>query len=195
MAHIEGNEKASPLRTSDVDILIIPGLGGSGPDHWQSRWEAKLSTARIIAQDDWHRPQLADWTQNIIAAVESATRPVLLVAHSLGVPTVVHAVPRLRKDAVRGALLVAPPSEEKALEIEGIDRSFAPYPRDPLPFPSLIVGSRNDPYATYSEIEDLGFAWGSRCLDAGEAGHINSESGHGPWPEGLMSLAGFLKKL
>jgi predicted alpha/beta hydrolase family esterase len=183
------------LRTSDVDILIIPGLGGSGPDHWQSRWEAKLSTARIVPQADWHRPQLADWTQNIIAAVEEATRPVLLVAHSLGVPAVIHAAPSLRKDVVRGALLVAPPSEDAARAMNDIDPAFAPYPRNPLPFPSLVVGSRNDPYASYADVEDLGFAWGSRCLDAGEAGHINSESGHGPWPEGLMSLAGFLKKL
>jgi predicted alpha/beta hydrolase family esterase len=57
------------------------------------------------------------------------------------------------------------------------------------------VASRNDHHGSYKEIEELGFAWGSHCLDAGEAGHINSESGHGPWPEGLMSLAGFLKKL
>ncbi len=183
------------MRTSDVDILIIPGLGGSGPDHWQSRWEAKLSTARMVQQDDWLRPQLADWTQRIQNAVETATRPVLLVAHSLGVAAVVHIAPRLPKQIVRGALLVAPPSEAKTREIDAIDQAFTPYPRDPLPFPSLIVGSRNDPYATFSETEDLGFAWGSRCLDAGEAGHINVESGHGPWPEGLMSLAGFLKKL
>ena len=31
------------MRTSDCEILIVPGLTNSGPDHWQSRWEGKLS--------------------------------------------------------------------------------------------------------------------------------------------------------
>ena len=33
------------MKSSDVDILIIPGWSGSGPEHWQSRWEARLTTA------------------------------------------------------------------------------------------------------------------------------------------------------
>jgi len=36
---------------------------------------------------------------------------------------------------------------------------------------------------------------GAELIDAGFSGHINSESGHGPWPEGLMRFAGFLKTL
>lgn len=183
------------MRTSDFDILLIPGLGGSGPDHWQSRWASKLSTAQVVEQADWHNPSLTAWTQRIIDAVEQAQRPVLLVAHSLGVPAVIHAAPKLKAGAVRGAFLVAPPSETGAAKLPKVDPAFAPFPRDPLPFPSLVVASRNDHHGSYNEIEELGFAWGSHCLDAGEAGHINSESGHGPWPEGLMSLAGFLKKL
>ena len=72
------------MRTSDADILIIPGLGDSGPDHWQSRWEAKLSTARRVPQKDWDCPRLADWREAIAQAVAEAERPVILVAHSLG---------------------------------------------------------------------------------------------------------------
>jgi predicted alpha/beta hydrolase family esterase len=148
-----------------------------------------------VEQADWDSPNLADWTKRISQAVDAAQRPVLLVAHSLGVPTVIHAAPQLKTGAVRGAFLVAPPSEARAADLPQVDKAFAPFPREPLPFPSLLVASRNDHYATYDEIEELGFAWGSRCLDAGEAGHINAESGHGPWPEGLMSFAGFLKQL
>jgi predicted alpha/beta hydrolase family esterase len=181
------------LRISDFDILIIPGLGGSGPGHWQSRWEAKLSTARRVEQDNWLNPRLEDWTARIIAEVEAAQRPVLLVAHSLGVTAVVHAAPRLPKDVVRGAFLVAPPADSVLLEAAG--PGFTPLPHAPLPFPSVLVASRTDPYAPYEESEEISYAWGSRLLDAGEAGHINNDSGHGPWPEGLMSLAGFLKQL
>jgi uncharacterized protein len=35
----------------------------------------------------------------------------------------------------------------------------------------------------------------AELADAGLSGHINSESGHGPWPEGLMRFATFLKPL
>jgi uncharacterized protein len=73
--------------------------------------------------------------------------------------------------------------------------SFAPIPRDPLPFPSLVVASRTDPYCSYERAEDFAYAWGAAIVDAGEAGHINTEAGFGPWPEGLMRFAGFLKLL
>ena len=183
----------SVLRISDFDILIIPGLGGSGPDHWQSRWEAKLSTARRVEQHNWDSPRLEDWTGRIIAAVEGARRPVLLLAHSLGVTAVVHAAPNLPAGVVRGAFLVAPPADSVLVEAAG--PGFTPLPRAPLPFPSVLVASRNDPFAPYEESEEISYAWGSRLLDAGEAGHLNMDSGHGPGPEGLMSLAGFLKQL
>ena len=109
----------SVLRISDFDILIIPGLGGSGPDHWQSRWEAKLSTARRVEQHNWDSPRLEDWTGRIIAAVEGARRPVLLLAHSLGVTAVVHAAPNLPAGVVRGAFLVAPPADSVLVEAAG----------------------------------------------------------------------------
>ena len=98
------------MRTSDADILIIPGLGGSGPEHWQTRWEAKLSTARRIEQGDWNEPHRAEWAANIVAAVKASSRPVVLVAHSCGVSSVAHAATELAGLAVAGAFLVAPAS-------------------------------------------------------------------------------------
>ncbi len=182
------------MRTSDADILIIPGLGGSGPDHWQSRWQAKLSTARRVEQKDWEHPLLADWRAAIAAAVAEAQRPVILVAHSLVALAVADIAAELG-DQVKGSFLVAPPSLRAIREIEGVDPRFADVPFAPLPFPSVLVASRDDPYATYEESEDFARAWQAEIADAGNAGHINAESGHGPWPEGLMKLAGFLKNL
>jgi predicted alpha/beta hydrolase family esterase len=183
------------VRTSDADILFIPGLGGSGPDHWQSRWQAKLSTARRVDLGDLEAPRLDQWAKAIAASVEAATRPVILVAHSLGAAAAAHAAPLVATGRVAGALLVAPPSNDTIQRIPAIDPAFAPLPRAPLPFPSLFIASRNDPYADFDVSEELAYAWGARIADAGEAGHINAESGHGPWPEGLMTFAGFLKKL
>ena len=183
------------MRTSDCDILFVPGYSNSGPDHWQSRWQRKLSTARRVEQEDWHAPVRDAWVSRLAEAVESCRRPVVLVAHSLGVVTVVHAAPLLPRGIVRGGFLVALPDLEEADDMPAVDNAFAPIPRDPLPFPSLLVASRSDPYCTYERAEDFAFAWGSALLDAGNAGHINTGSGFGPWPEGLMRFAGFLKRL
>lgn len=183
------------MRTSDCDLLIVPGLDGSGPDHWQSRWEAKLSTARRVEQESWSRPDAHAWTARLVKAVEAAERPVVLVAHSLGVVTAARSAPLLPPGRVRGAFLVCPPDVDRPDVVPGLDPAFAPLPRDPLPFPSVLVASRTDPYCAYERADDVAAAWGSVLVDAGESGHVNVESGHGPWPEGLMRLAGFLRNL
>jgi predicted alpha/beta hydrolase family esterase len=183
------------MRTSECDILVIPGYDNSGPDHWQSRWERKLSTARRIEQTDWYSPRQAEWTGPIVMAVQHAERPVVLVAHSLGVAAAVLAAPLLKRGVVRGAFLVGPSDVERPNLIPNVKLDFAPLPREPLPFPSVLVASRNDPYCDYARAEDFADAWGSALVDAGDAGHLNTASGFGPWPEGLMRFAGFLKRL
>ncbi|GBU17530.1 MULTISPECIES: alpha/beta hydrolase [Methylobacterium] len=183
------------MKTADCDILVIPGLRGSEEEHWQARWASRLATARIVEQDDWHSPAPGPWCGRIVEAVAAATRPVVLIAHSLGVVASVEAAPRFAPGVVRGALFVAFPDVEETPNLPESVRAFAPVPRDPLSFPSLTVASRNDPYCSYERAEDFAHAWGSLIVDAGEAGHINVASGHGPWPEGLMRLAGFLKNL
>ena len=184
------------MKTAEATILIVPGWSNSGEAHWQTRWEQKLSTARRVEQDDWLRPVLHRWTRRLVDAVIEAPNPVVLVAHSAGVPTLIHAASAFPEGKVRGAFLVAPLSEQGLLALDGaIDPNFAPFPRDPLPFPSILVASRNDEYCDYDAAGDYANAWGSNLMDAGEAGHINTASGFGPWPEGLMSFAGFLRRL
>jgi predicted alpha/beta hydrolase family esterase len=183
------------MRTSDADILIVPGLHGSGPDHWQSRWAAKLPTARVVAQSDFSRPDLEAWRARLIEEISRAERPVVLVAHSLGVLAVAHAAAGLRDRGVKGAFLVAPPAPETIAALQSVDPAFAAPLLEPLPFPSLVIASRDDPYAPYAESERLAGTLGAELADAGNSGHINADSGHGPWPEGLMRFAGFLKNL
>ena len=189
-----GDPYLPDMRTSDVDIIIIPGLGGGSDDHWYSRWEARLPTARRVVQADWQRPTLAAWTDRLVAAVGSATRPVVIVAHSLGVITLAHAADRVAERTV-GAFLVAAPSADALRDIEAIDPAFADMPLQPLPFPAVLVASRDDPYASWAASEALAKAWHADFVDAGASGHLNDDSGHGPWPEGLMRFAGFLKSL
>jgi predicted alpha/beta hydrolase family esterase len=187
------------MRTSDAEVLIIPGLGGSGPDHWQSRWEAKIPAVRRVVQADWEKPGLAAWRDRIVEDVERAARPVVLVAHSLGALAAVHAAPFLAKGKdsgkVKGGFLVAPPSVKILAGLDALDPAFLALSDGPLPFPSLVIASRDDPFSTFADSEALAHTLGAELIDAGFSGHINSESGHGPWPEGLLRFAGFLKTL
>ena len=182
------------MRVSEADIIIVPGLGDSGPDHWQSRWEARLGNASRIPHADFTVPSRALWVAAIVEAVDSATRPVILVAHSIGVAAIAHAAPKLA-DKVKGAFLVAMSDWNQPEVLPGLAHDFAPLPREPLPFPSMMVASQNDPYCDFEVAGDFANCWGSLLMDAGNSAHINVESGHGPWPEGTMIFARFLASI
>lgn len=182
------------MKAADANILIVPGYQNSGPDHWQSRWAKKLSTARRVEQEEWSKPVRNEWADRVADAVNLSDRPAVIVAHSLGIPTVINAMPMFRQH-VAGAFLVAPPDVANPGIRPKHLMTFGPYPRDPLPFPAVVVGSRNDTYCSFETAEDIAAAWGALFVDAGEAGHINSDSGHGPWPEGSMVFAKFLSNL
>ena len=181
------------MRAADVDILVVPGYGGSGPDHWQTRWERKLSTARRVEQADWHRPSREAWCANLLEHVKAARRPVVLVAHSCGVITAVQ-VARHTVGTVRAAFLVAPPDFSGAALPEAC-RALAPIPRDPLPFPAFLIASRSDPYCRFEVAEELAQDWRALLIDSGNAGHVNTQSGHGPWPEGILLFSRLLRNL
>ena len=181
------------MRAADADILMLPGCSGAGPDHWQSRWEKKLSTARRVAPASRDAPDRDDWRANLIAIAKAGTRPVVLVAHSLGVISAVQAAPRLA-GIVRGAFLVTPPDLDCAAVPQAL-RSFAPTPREALPFPAFLVASRTDPFCSFDTAEALARDWRALLVDAGPAGRIDAESGHGPWPEGLLLFSRLLRNL
>ncbi len=187
------------MKSSETDILVVPGYEGAGPTHWQQRMASKLSTARMVEQSDWTYPSLTDAIGELVMAVQTASRPIVFVTHSVGSTLVAHAMPTLLQlslsDRVKGGFLVAPPSELALTELPNIDPAFAQVPREPLPFPSALIASSNDPFASLEHSADLALAWGSKLIEAGEQGHINIASGHGPWPEGMMSFAGFLSRL
>lgn len=182
------------MRAAEADILIIPGYLDSGPEHWQSRWEKKLSTARRVVQRDWAHPERVEWVETIRREILASTRPAVLVAHSLGAIAALHAAQQLR-EKIAGAFLVAPPSEEVIRELPAVDPAFLPIPRTRLPFPAIVVGGNNDPYADLLFARRLAADIGADFIDAGAAGHINVDSGHGPWPEGLLAFAHFIANL
>jgi uncharacterized protein len=166
--------------------LMVPGLWDSGPDHWHTRWEEQDPRFRRVRQRDWDAPEVREWVRTLDDAVQQAGPGVVLAAHSLGCATVVHwaALPGRR---VRGALLVAPADVDGAgfpLEVRG----FAPMPLNPLPFPSILVASTDDSYLSLERARLFAESWGSRLVEVGAKGHLNSASGLGAWPEGRRLL-------
>jgi serine hydrolase len=170
----------------DAPVLIVPGLGDSGPDHWQTLWEKTLSGCARVTQRDWDHPDRGEWVANLDAAVADCSRAPVLVGHSLGCLTAAHwAV--LHRRPIRGALLVAPTDADRH-DASLASRSFRPIPMSPLPFPSILVASSDDPYISLERAREFAQAWGSRFVDIGAAGHVNAAAGFGPWPAGKELL-------
>lgn len=171
-------------------VLTVPGWTGSGPDHWQTLWERSHPELRRVEMPDWDRPVLDDWVAALDAAIGSGA-PAVLVAHSLGCLAAVHRAERVGGSAagIEAALLVAPPDadrEDAPPEIAG----FAPIPTGRLPFPAVVVASRTDPWIDFDRARELARAWDAEFVDIGDAGHVNTDAGFGPWPAGETLLAG-----
>lgn len=171
-------------------ILTVPGLSGSGPAHWQTLWEkGRPDTARVDL-GQWDRPHRNSWVTKLDQAIGAARAPVILVAHSLGCIAVAWWAalsPQPYGWPVAGALLVAPADvdrEQVPVELA----PFAPVPKQPLPFPSILVASQDDPWIDADRAHSLAVDWGSHFVDAGPIGHINAASGLGHWPEGQELL-------
>ena len=165
------------------NVLILPGWQNSGPAHWQSRWEA-LHGYRRVDQHDWMAPRRGDWSARLEEVLLGCDEPAVLVAHSLGcLLTAAWAAHSRNTHRVKAALLVAPGDAERD-DLQPVLPSWSPVVMRRLPFPSVLVGSRNDPYCTFERAQAMARAWGSRFIDLGDAGHINADSGLGDWPQG-----------
>lgn len=168
------------------DIIILPGIGGSADEHWQTIWEGKDPRMRRFRPRDWDQPDIGDWLAALEREVADSAAPPLVVAHSLACLL----VPRWAVTTsfkLRGALLVAVPDPRSAaFPAEASD--FSDPPRESLPFPSILVASSNDPFGSRDYAAGRAAQWGSRLVEIGAAGHINAGSGLGAWPEGRVLL-------
>lgn len=176
-------------------VLVVPGYCGSGPLHWQTLWERLDGRCQRVAQRDWGQPELSEWLAALDQQVGSDPSPVLFVAHSLGCVLLAHWAARSRHAGqVLGALLVAPADVEQQTSTPACLQGFAPVPLARLPFPSIVVASRNDLYASFARAQQFAEGWGARFVDAGDAGHLNADSQLGTWPFGRALLGELLRK-
>lgn len=162
-----------------IRTLLIPGLDGSPAPHWQHWWERVDPSARIVEQKSWSRPCPDQWLTEIAGAV--LVHPgAVLVGHSLGAIAVARVLSQWPQLNVGGALLVAPADTVRD------DRTapFGKIPERPLGIPAIVVASQNDLWMEQSRARALAESWDADFIDMGDAGHINVDSGFGPWPEG-----------
>ena len=169
--------------------IVLPGITGSGPDHWQSVWEAQNPGLVRFQPASWDYPELDDWVASLDAAIEAASQPPLLIAHSLACLLVAHWSARGAR-RLRGAFLVSVPDPNSA-PFPQEARSFAEPPRQRFPFPALIVASANDPFGTVEYSTSRALEWGTGYVIAGSYGHINGASGLDAWEQGKMLFEAF----
>jgi uncharacterized protein len=178
---------------NSLTTLILPGLGNSSPQHWQSYWERQDPTCQRVIQAEWDAPHCTDWVTTLgaaVATVAAAHGQVVLVAHSSSCALVAQWVRHAagtNMASVRGALLVAPSDPDGPNYPVG-PTGFGPMPLERLPFPSIVVASTDDMYVTFEQARAYADAWGSTFVSAGPAGHVNTASGLGSWPAGYALL-------
>ncbi len=161
-------------------VIIVPGLHNSGPGHWQSLWQAAHPECRRVEQDDWDHPELDAWVARLDQLRASDPRPALLVAHSFGCLTAAASIARNPAGAA-GALLVAPADPDRF----GV---AARLPRTPLPCPSMLLASADDPWMGAAQAARWARLWGADLVETGSLGHVNADSGLGDWPDGQRHL-------
>ncbi len=175
-------------------IIIIPGLGNSGTQHWQSYWHQHIVDSVRVAQQEWETPMLSDWLITLDECIK-AHAPVVLVAHSLAVSLVAHWAAKYDTGLVKAALLVAPADVDSPEHTPDVVRNFAPMPLAPLPFPSMVIASENDPFISLERAIFFANHWKSTWVNVGAKGHINAQSDLGLWEEGLTLLQQLIANL
>jgi len=178
-----------------VRVLVIPGLHGSGPTHWQTWLQARVRHATRVEQDDWDLPDITRWSQRIDAVV--ATRPGarwVAVAHSFGCLALAHHLGRRHAaggdedDGVAAALFVAP-AEPLRFRLADV------LPHAPLGIPCALIASDTDPWMAADSACRWARRWDAAFVNLGDAGHINADAGFGPFPRALQMTQALLRRV
>ena len=167
--------------------FIVPGLGNSGPEHWQTYFEKTSGNFTRIHQKEWDAPVCKDWIETIDQAVSPYDpSTVILIGHSLGCMTIAHWALQYKRK-IKGALLVAP-SDPETPHYTFPAKGFTPVPNEKINFRTLVVASADDQWVSLERATLFAKNWGSELINIGNAGHINVSSGHTQWEEGLAIL-------
>ena len=178
----------------ETTVLIVPGLRDHVERHWQTLLARSLPRVRLVPAMGREDLDCAKRVRAIERCAQAIHGPLVVVAHSGGCIMLAHWAEATTRE-VRAALLATPPDFETPMPVgyPTLDAlragGWLPVPRKPLPFPSIVAASRNDPLADYDRVAVLARGWGSRLVDLGEVGHLNPASGYGEWPRAESLIA------
>ena len=172
-----------------IHTVIVPGVGGSEHDHWQSWLQRQLKSCSRVQQQDWNKPVLHEWIGQFVKTVQSIQEPIQIVAHSFGCLTTVAALaqhPELNQK-IKNLVLVAPANPARFGDAGFARESQNDYQQYfhqlKLQVPTQMIISENDPWLNFQDALQLAKAWKIRPKNLGQVGHINVASGFGPFPE------------
>ena len=172
-----------------IQTIIVPGVGGSDYDHWQSWLQRQLMFCSRVQQQDWDLPILKDWIKNFTDLVSVTDTPVQIVAHSFGCLTSVAALaqhPELTAK-VKKLILVAPANPSRfgsaGFARNSPDDYSTYFHQLKIDVPAEMIISENDPWLHFDDALKLAKAWNIRPRNLGQVGHINVASGFGAFPE------------
>src|SRR5262245_29207891 len=114
-------------RRPPFPLLIVPGLGGSGPSHWQTLSARQFDDTETVHQLSWDRPDLRQWRDQLRNLVERRPGSILM-GHSLGSILIAHLANEAPHLDIAGALLVAPADVEVSPDLPSCVTGFAPIP-------------------------------------------------------------------
>ncbi len=177
-----------------VHSIIVPGVGGSEAQHWQSWLQQQLVSSSRVQQKHWDRPVLNEWVVQFVKTVAAVKAPVQIIAHSFGCLTAVAALaehPELNAK-VKNLLLVAPANPARFGESGFARHSLRDYQayfqQLKITAPTTLLISENDPWLSYVDALQLAQAWQLTPINLGQVGHVNVAAGFGPFPEILNYL-------
>ena len=172
-----------------IHTVIVPGVGGSEHDHWQSWLQRQLKSCSRVQQQDWNKPVLHAWVEQFVKTVQAIQEPIQIVAHSFGCLTTVAALaqhPELNQK-IKNLVLVAPANPARFGDTGFARESQNDYQQYfhqlKLQVPTQMIISENDPWLNFQDALQLAKAWKIRPKNLGQVGHINVASGFGPFPE------------
>jgi predicted alpha/beta hydrolase family esterase len=143
-------------------LVTVPGLHGSEGAHWQTWLERQFARSLRVEQADWDAPDLAGWARSVRELLARERGPFVLAAHSFGCLAAAHV---LQQASYVGDVAFAGPFEARRLGV-----------------PSILIGSETDPWMPLAGSRELAQRFGSAFVNLGDAGHINTAAGFGPWP-------------
>ncbi len=168
--------------------LIIPGVGGSEYDHWQSWLQRGLMQCSRVEQQDWNTPVLTTWVAEFVASVQQITGEIEVVAHSFGCLTSLAALdqhPELVKK-INKLILVAPANParfgENGFAKDSQQDYSAYFQQIKLQVPTVLLISENDPWLSFQDAHVFAKSWKIKPINLGKVGHVNVASGFGPFP-------------